>query len=66
VALIGINPGLTGEISELAKTNKLAGIDYRDLLVLLAMKDEQRRQALYLGKELVREKTRPLGDGSDT
>src|ERR1700678_4286100 len=66
MALIRIDPGLAGEVFELAEANKLAGIDNRDLLVLLAVKDEQRWQALYLGKELIREKTRPLGDGSYT
>ena len=40
VALAGVKAGFTSEVFELAEADELASIDDRDLLVLLAMKDQ--------------------------
>ena len=65
VALAGIDLDFAGEVSELAETDQLAGVDDRDLLIQLAVTDEERGHALYLGEELVGEKAGPLDDCFD-
>jgi hypothetical protein len=40
VALTGVKAGFTGKVFELAEPDELAGVDDRDLLILLAVKDQ--------------------------
>ena len=49
VVLACVNLDFAGEISELAEADELAGVHDRNLLIELAMEDEQRGQALNLG-----------------
>ena len=44
MAFVGVNSGLAGEVFELAEADKLAGVDDGNLLILLAMQDEEGRQ----------------------
>ena len=65
VAFVGIHACFAGEVFELAEADELAGVDDRDLPILLAVKDEKRRQVLHLREKLVGEKARPFRDGFD-